>query len=219
MAHFSPRPDPYPCHNNCGAVHVDGAEKEEITCPCGFGYYDRNGDFVPGSLVREGKKPTRAEYIAHVEACDRQERGRPILREHRPGVFAYQGARDTRGVVANARTLATPMQTISSSQPSRHHQTPSDEGYMATRSRETDTLSPSGPMRDQKPGTEQSRSTAETAQDAAVKEPGGKDYFLPGESIRQDVLQHQLNGLFGPTATARPSTYRVSPVHEHFTGG
>jgi hypothetical protein len=85
MAHFAPRPDPNPCHNNCGAVYVDGAEKEEITCPCGFGYYDRNGDFVPGSLVREGKKPTRAEYRAHVEACDRQERGRPILRERRSG--------------------------------------------------------------------------------------------------------------------------------------
>jgi hypothetical protein len=219
MAHFAPRPDPNPCHNNCGAVYVDGAEKEEITCPCGFGYYDRKGDFVPGSLVREGKKPTRAEYRAHVEACDRQERGRPILRERRSGGFVYQGARDTPGVVANARTSATPMQTISSSQPSRLYQTASDEGYMTVKDRDTDTLSPSGPMRDQKPGTEQSRTTAETAQDATVKEPGGKDYFLPRESIRQDVLQHQLKSLFGPTATAKPSTLRVSPVREHFTRG
>jgi hypothetical protein len=169
MANFAPRPDPYPCHNNCGAVYVDGAKKEEITCPCGFGYYDRNGEFVPGSLVRAGKKPTRAEYVAHVEACDQQERGRPILAERQSGGFVYQGARDT------------------------------------------------GPMREQKPGTEQSRTTAGTAQDASVKEPGGKDYFLPSESIRQDVLQRQLKSMFGPTATARPSTHNVSPVREHFT--
>jgi hypothetical protein len=72
-------------------------------------------------------------------------------------------------------------------------------------------------MREQKPGTEQSRTTAGTAQDASVKEPGGKDYFLPSESIRQDVLQRQLKSMFGPTATARPSTHNVSPVREHFT--
>lgn len=218
MALLAPRPDPNPCHNNCGPVYVDGAKKEEITCPCGFGYYDRNGDFVPGSLVREGKKPTRAEYIAHVEACDRRERGGPILRERRSGGFVYQGARDTQGVVANARTSATPTQTISSSQPSRYYQTPSNEDYTAVRNRDPDTLSPSGPTRDQKPGTEESRTTAETAQDATVREPGGKDYFLPGEKIRQDVLDHQLKILFGSAATARPSTLRVSPVREHLSG-
>jgi len=169
MALLAPRPDPNPCHNNCGPVYVDGAKKEEITCPCGFGYYDRNGDFVPGSLVREGKKPTRAEYIAHVEACDRQERGRPILGEHRSGGL------DTQGVVANARASATPTQTISSSQPSRYYPTASNEDYTAARNRDADTLSPSGLTRDQKPGTEESRTTAETAQDATVREPGGKD--------------------------------------------
>ena len=68
MAYLAPVPALNHCHNNCGPVEVEGAAKEEITCPCGFGYYDRNGDFVPGSLVREGTKPTRAEYIAHVEA-------------------------------------------------------------------------------------------------------------------------------------------------------
>jgi hypothetical protein len=90
---------------------------------------------------------------------------------------------------------------------------------MTVKDRNTDTLSPSGPMRGQNPGTEQSRTTAETVQDATVKEPGGKDYFLPSESIRPDVLQHQLKSLFGPTATAKPSTLRVSPVREHFTRG
>jgi hypothetical protein len=219
MAHLAPRPDPHPCHNNCGAVYVDGAKKEEITCPCGFGYYDRNGEFVPGSLVRAGKKPTRAEYIAHVEACDQQERGRPILVEHQSGGFVYQGARDTRGAVANVRTSATPMETISSSQPLRPYRTADDENYMTVRNRDTDPLSPSGPMRDQKPGTEQSRTTAGTSQDSGVREPGGKDYFLPSESIRHDVLQHQLKKMFGPTATARPSTHNVSPVRERFTGG
>ena len=79
--------------------------------------------------------------------------GRPILRKRRSGDLAYQGARHAWGVVANARTSATPMQTISSSQPSRPHQTASNEGYMTVGNRDTDTLPPSGPMRDQKPGT------------------------------------------------------------------
>ena len=110
-------------------------------------------------------------------------------------------------------------QTISSSQPSRYYQTASNGGYTAVSNRDADTLSPSGPTRDQKPGTEESRTTAETAQDAAVREPGGKDYyFLPGEKIRQDVLEHQLKILFGSAATAKLSTLRVSPVREHFTG-
>jgi hypothetical protein len=215
MAPDPPKPDPNPCHNNCGIVYIDGAKKEEITCPCGFGYYDRNGDFVPGSLVREGKKPTRAEYIAHVETCDRQERGRPILDELRSGDFVYRGARDTRGAVPNARTSATPTQTIPSSQLSRHYHTASNEDYITARNRDADTLSPSRLKRDQKPSTEQSRATAETARDAAIKELGGKDYFLPSESIRQDVLQHLLKSLFGPAATASSSTLHVSPVHGH----
>jgi hypothetical protein len=153
-----------------------------------------------------------------VEACDLQERGRPVLHERQSGGFVYQGTRDTRVVVANARTPATPMQTMPSSQASRHYQIPSNEDYTAVRNRDADTLSPSGPTRDQRSGTEQPRTTAETAQDAAIKELGAKDYFLPGEMIRQDVLQHQLKSLFSPAATARPATLRVSAGHEHFTG-
>ena len=39
---------------------------------------------------------------------------------------------------------------------------------------------------------------------------------FPSELIRQGVLQHQLKNLFDPTVTARPSTFRVSPVRERF---
>ena len=89
----------------------------------------------------------------------------------------YQGARDTRGVVANARTSATPIQAISSSRPSRHYQTASNEDYATAGNRDADNLSPSRPTRDQRPNTEQSRTTAETAGDTAVKKIGGKDCF------------------------------------------
>src|SRR5271169_2856497 len=102
---------PGPCPTNCGPVHKEGATLEEITCPCGYGYYDKWEKFINGSLVREGKAPSRAEYVAHVRQCDLQESGAPILRDRRMGEQTpgqvYLGAQGSRGVSGERKSAFT----------------------------------------------------------------------------------------------------------------
>lgn len=65
-----PRPG-IQCPDWCGPVHVTGVRKEDITCPCGYGYYSkRTGEFISGDLVRAGKAPPKdAEEITVPERC------------------------------------------------------------------------------------------------------------------------------------------------------
>jgi hypothetical protein len=118
-----PQPDPV-CHNNCGAVYREGARLEEITCRCGFGYYDvRQKKFVEGSLVREGRAPSREQYVAHVRQCQLAERGAPILRkprEREPDLPMYLGAHHPDDVSGERVSADVAAQTSSSVQPSRH---------------------------------------------------------------------------------------------------
>jgi hypothetical protein len=49
---------------------VKGVRKEDITCPCGFGYYDESiGEFISGDLVRAGKAPPKMKKITVPEKC------------------------------------------------------------------------------------------------------------------------------------------------------
>jgi hypothetical protein len=74
-----PRPKPV-CQNNCGGVFDDDKSLGEITCPCGYGYYDFiKKEFIQGSLVRSGKVRTRSEYQQHVQQCKQKMYGAPVL--------------------------------------------------------------------------------------------------------------------------------------------
>lgn len=95
-----PAPAPAPACGGapCGRVFKESQPLEEVTCPCGYGYWDKlRRTFVDGSLVRAGKAPSREEYEAHVRRCPEQEQGAPVLavlgaNSKNAGAVVYLGA-------------------------------------------------------------------------------------------------------------------------------
>lgn len=85
------------CNSNCGKVFAEGGRLSEITCPCGFGYYNRQtNEFILGSLVWDGRAPSREEYVAHVRRCPEQQEGSPIVAQVFLGVHKENGTNISR---------------------------------------------------------------------------------------------------------------------------
>jgi hypothetical protein len=57
------------CPNGCGPLYKPGIDLRNTTCPCGFGYFDRSGLFVPGDRVRRGQAITREAHATHSRSC------------------------------------------------------------------------------------------------------------------------------------------------------
>jgi hypothetical protein len=107
-------PKPVCAGADCGGQITSSVQSlDEITCPCGYGYYNKvDHRFVPGSLVRSGQAPSRADYVTHVRQCLKQEKGAPVL-----GV-AYVGHQsgEPQGLVYLGATGGRPQ----SQRPSEH---------------------------------------------------------------------------------------------------
>ena len=63
----APTPNPKPvCGGRGGCFTQPGGEVlEERRCPCGYGYVNREGTVIPGSLVRRGHVLQGGQYNAH----------------------------------------------------------------------------------------------------------------------------------------------------------
>jgi len=56
------------CGSGCGLLYKQGVPLEEVTCPCGHGYWDVFQErFVDGDQIRKGKAPPREKYEAKVK--------------------------------------------------------------------------------------------------------------------------------------------------------
>ncbi|KEF54169.1 uncharacterized protein A1O9_09964 [Exophiala aquamarina CBS 119918] len=98
---YLPRPKPL-CNNNCGGVFDEDKRLGEITCPCGYGYYDFiKREFIEGSLVRSGRAPTKAEYQKHVQQCKHKMYGTPVV--------GFLGAISPNGTAMPYSSTATSM--------------------------------------------------------------------------------------------------------------
>lgn len=61
-----------PDGSNCGML-VREKDLEDVSCPCGQGYINNEGTFVPGQMIRHGHALHREDYEDHVdcEVCTR----------------------------------------------------------------------------------------------------------------------------------------------------
>ncbi|KAF7507017.1 hypothetical protein GJ744_011041 [Endocarpon pusillum] len=57
------------CPSGCGPLYKPGKDLRDTTCPCGFGYFDRDGLFVAGDRVRGGQAVSREAYEKHSPSC------------------------------------------------------------------------------------------------------------------------------------------------------
>ena len=57
------------CPSGCGPLYKPGTDLRDTTCPCGFGYFDRDGFFVGGDRVRAGQAISREAYAGHPHSC------------------------------------------------------------------------------------------------------------------------------------------------------
>lgn len=117
-------PEPKPCAGSgCGAVYKGQQRLDEVTCPCGYGYYDQlQHVFVPGSLVRGRQAPSREEYEAHVQRCQHQEPGAPVL------AVINANSRPSGAVVYLGSTgrSSQPQRTANAYSSGEHGSTPAD---------------------------------------------------------------------------------------------
>ena len=60
------------CPSSCRAVFIPGVPLEEITCPCGHGYFTQNNQWISGRRVRNGLEPSREEYYTSLGRDARQ---------------------------------------------------------------------------------------------------------------------------------------------------
>jgi hypothetical protein len=169
------KPKPVCGGGPCGAVHKDPQRLDEITCPCGYGYYDKlRHVFVPGSLVKEGQAISREEYEAHVRRCPDQEKGAPVL-----GVaFIGADSEEPRAVVYLGATggSSQPQRTANPYLSGWHGSTTAD-------ARNREGFRPMGlEPREQK--------TASRAQGV----------FLPEQRVEKEVLQFYLQLLHAESA-------------------
>ena len=166
-----PKPAPGPCNNNCGKVSKEGSRISEITCPCGFGYYDRiKHEFVPGALVRDGKAPSREEYVAHVRQCRLQQEGFPVI-----GTIFLGSHTEHDGFMTFDQESRRHTPSQQSSQPD-----PPDQGR-------------GGLTPDRHGSLSEPRSTDRRSHPTVSSAPEKEIIFIPKERIELEVLAFYLN--------------------------
>jgi len=71
MPGFQADAKPKNCPSGCYSIHVTGMRLEDITCACGYGYYDlETGEFISGDLVRAGySEPKRSKKVKVPKEC------------------------------------------------------------------------------------------------------------------------------------------------------
>lgn len=56
------------CSSSCGFLYKPGQPLQEVTCPCGRGYWDVwKVAFVTGDMIRSGHAPPKEEHVAEVK--------------------------------------------------------------------------------------------------------------------------------------------------------
>jgi hypothetical protein len=71
MPGFQAEAKPKNCPSGCYSIHVTGMRLEDITCACGYGYYDlETGEFISGDLVRAGySAPKHSKRVEVPKEC------------------------------------------------------------------------------------------------------------------------------------------------------
>jgi hypothetical protein len=61
----------------CGFCYKDpeGHKIDEASCPCGRGYLTKDGLFVNGQRVKEGRVAAKRDYEEHIKLCIKCRRG------------------------------------------------------------------------------------------------------------------------------------------------
>jgi hypothetical protein len=57
------------CTSSCGGLFTRGVRLDEVTCPCGRGYWNVfRAIFITGDMIRDGIAPPREQYEAKIQA-------------------------------------------------------------------------------------------------------------------------------------------------------
>lgn len=254
------------CLSSCGLLYEEGKPLEEITCPCGLGYWDIFRErFVSGDQIRRGElsrreyeakvratldedefvATLRKQWIDHFFSCptklaldnraiqegrgdtSSRRKAEAELREIARGDFKSRGKslsnyeetrRPARVDAGEWRDRAT-LQATSRERNTRDVGSLPDVSTSPTRTGTDDRRAPGSDFytlfERQRPAESVGSDYDKDAPIVGMRPQGpimaSDRFFLPGDGIRPDVLDHyRRNNRFGTDATVQPYTRPVS---------
>jgi hypothetical protein len=191
-----------------------GPDLVNTTCPCGRGYFDDQGCFVPGNLVRSGQRPSREEYNAQLSN-----------RPHETTV-SQLGDRRISSPSSSSQYPTWPNEPPTSQAEQTRAQTYGEQGYGWLQTPQSSYQTPPSswqtsrygrpPYGRQEAGAREARSGGAEDSPRATTQPQESseralysDYFLPSEGIDQNVLEGYIRKIGGAEAHITCTIFKV----------